>query len=313
MLQSATALLSETWSFLLVRWRSVGVGLLGFTMLLAVNQAFFARQIDAGVSNVLSATSLTSEQFESQLVTLLRDGADAAEVNAILEALQSSLSSGRPASEYGFRPTPSNAALYFVITSMPLVFGMLVIAMAILLVSAVYFVTIAVQEARGAYDAVRKLPMNILKICGLVPWVWLRSLAVIPVVILLLVVFFLPPVAFVPALFAAAAAAMILLTPYVMAPMLVVSGQHGILQSAKLSFVKSRGHRMAIMGARLTLFLFLVLFVWVASGLVDVVSAFVPKAGILILLFVFETAVAFGAVYHVRLGKAILLRQRMTA
>lgn len=310
MLQSTGALLSETWSFLLVRWKSVGIGLIAFTMLLAVNQAFFARQLDANIAGILSRTGLTSEQFETQLVDLLQTGAPADEVDRILEALRQSMASGVSAEQYGFTPTASNAGLYFVISSMPLVFALMLIAAAILAVSAVFFMLLSVQDGRGPEDAARQLPGKIVAMSLLLPWIFFRSFAWLPILVILLVAFALPPVAFLPTCFFGLLVAVALTSRYVIAPVLLLGGQSGVLKSASISRTKTKGFILAILGSRITLALFLIIVIWLASGLVQVLSSVVPKAGFLVWLLTLEVSVAFAAVFHVRLARALMLKNR---
>lgn len=289
-MQSTAALLSETWSFLLVRWRAAGIGLLAFTMVLAVNQAFFARLLDANVEQVLARTGLNAEQFQEQLVVLLRQGADPAEVDRMLEALSNSLSTGLPSEQYGFVPTSSNAGLYFVIVSMPMVFASAAVSMVILFVSTVFFMLMALQDGKGAYDVARQLGRKILKSFLLLGWVMLRSFVWVPLLGIVLGALLLPR--------------------YALAPVLLFGGKHGVLESVSISYAKTKGYWLEIVSAWLIVSVVIILGMWVGLGLVDILSVFVPKAGFLVWLLVLELAVAFGAVFWVRMARAILLKPR---
>lgn len=310
MLQSTGALLSETWSFMIVRWKSVGIGIVAFTMVLAVNQGFFARQIDANISAILTTTGLTNEEFQADLTNMLQNGAPAAEVDRIIEALRQSVSTGRSPDEFGFVPTKSNVGLYFVISSMPLVFGLMLIAMAILYVSGIFFTLMAVQDGRGIDEIARQLPAKILFISLLLPWIFFRSLAWIPLLACMLAALLGPPVLFLPMLFVGLVLCITLTSRYMVAPVLLLAGQNGVRQSAKVSFTKTKGMLMAILGSRLTLVLFVTLIIWVASGFVDILSSFVPKAGFLLWLLVVQVCVAYAAIFNVRLAKAVMLKNR---
>ncbi|HRH94010.1 MAG TPA: hypothetical protein PKV72_05780 [Candidatus Peribacteria bacterium] len=310
MLQSTGALLSETWSFLIVRWKSVGIGIVAFTMVLAVNQAFFARQIDRNIAGILTATGLTNEEFQADLTNMLQNGAPADEVDRIIESLRQSVSTGRPAEEFGFVPTKTNAGLYFVISSMPLVFGLMLIAVAILYVSGIFFTLMAVQDGRGTDEIARQLPAKILFVSLLLPWIFFRSMAWIPLLVCTLMALLGPPMLFLPMLFIGLVLAATLTSRYMLAPVLLLAGQQGVRQSAKVSYAKTKGMLMAILGSRLTLVVFITLVIWVASGFVDILSSFVPKAGFLLWLLVVEVCVAYGAVFNVRLAKAVLLKGR---
>lgn len=310
MFRLVAALLSETWSFLLVRWKAVGVGVLTFGMLMAVNQAFFARIIDQHIASVREQAGLSSEQFDEKLRTLLSEGAATEEVDRIVAALQQSISEGGSPSDHGFVPTPQNAALYFVLIATPFVFGAAFVALLIAYISWIYFLLISVQDARGAIDAFWRLPTEMLRISLLLPWTLLRSLAWIPMLVMVFASYALPTQLLLPVTLLCMVLCGVLLCRFVLAPVLLLSRQHGILHSASVSAEKMRGkissvYGMLILGSLATAFV-----LWLGSLLASIVTVLEARAGMLLWLLCVEIAVAYWAVYQVRLSRAVLLGNR---
>lgn len=310
MFQSAAALLSETWSFLLVRWKAVGIGVLIFGMLLAVNQGYFARAMDRQIAAIREQTGLSSEQFEDSLQSLMTAGAPASEVDRIVGSLQQSITAGGSPAEHGFVPTPQNAALYFVLVATPFVFGAAFVALFLLYVSWIYFLLISIQEARGAVDALKRLPGDMWRTSLLLSWSLLRSFAWIPMIIMVVASYAMGEQLFVMVTVIGMLLSCVLLSRYALAPALLLSRQHGILESARLSAAKARGRLPMVFGLLLIGGLTVLSLLWIGSLVVSIVSVMEAKAGMLLWLLSLVLAVAFAAVYQVRVTRAVLLSNR---
>ncbi len=286
--QSTGGLLKESWGLLWARRGAIFIALIAFTMLLAVNQAFFARLLDERITPIQAQTGLTGQQFERQLIMQLQSGSDQYQVNQMLSALRQSAETGQPVETF-FPLKPDNAALYFILTSMHLIFLSALLMAAILFVSALFFLLVGLREGKTAYDIARELPGKIFPTFIVLAWASLRSFVWLPV--------------------AGWVAAVFLLPRFILAPTLFLTGQRGILSSVSGSMARTKGKWLAIVGSLLTLFLVVIVGLWGAGGVVDLVGVFLPKFGFLVWLFALEVAIAFMAVFYVKLSLALIKKQ----
>ena len=278
------SLLAHSYHFLASRKSSVAIGVLAFTMLLAVNQAFFARKIDAQVAKIEAETKLTDDQFQTQLADQLQNGGDDDQTKHMISALRESMNTGKPVESID-PLTQHNASLYYFVYASPFLLAMICIGIVVSCVSFLFFLLLALQEGRGAYEVAQGLPGKIFPMTGLFLWLVVRSFVWIP---------FVGPVI-----------ALLLLPRFWLSPVLLLSGREGVFGSVRSSFTRTKGYWSLLMGRFLGLIAFLLFALWLSLGVVDLVASFLPKLGLLALFLILELAVAFAATFQVQSAMAI--------
>ncbi len=137
----------------------------------------------------------------------------------------------------------------------------------------VFFLLLFTRGSESAYQTAQRLPANILRMCGLMIWMLVRSLIWIPFIGPVLGIYMVPRLS--------------------LAPVFLASGEAGVFQSLHLSMRRTSGHWFTVF-LRLVLILIVgCIILWPMLVLAVGVSLLSAKLGFMLLLLALMFMIAF--------------------
>lgn len=268
--------MARTGAFLTVRWQPVLVGVLSFSLMVAVMSAFVHSRVQRVEDRLAAGFGMTWEELgnsvDATLATLTQSGA-----LAIASAAESIQWQSDPAVIRAAIPDPAHAATVgYILGVGP--WALLTVAsfVCIAFVAWVFFLLLATSGLQSAYDATQRLPATVVRMAFLFFWMLVRSFLWVPLLGPVLALYFVPRIA--------------------LAPVFLASGETGVLRSVQESVQRTRGSWWTVVFILLGIGLMLFLMLWGGLVLIAVVAIFSLKLASLLWFLAVMYVAAVGAV-----------------
>jgi hypothetical protein len=254
--------MARTGALLAVRWQSVFVGVLSFALLAAALSAFVNSRIQRVEDRVASDLGMTWETLDDtvsfKLATLTQTGAMSVAMQ--MDKLGWNASVGAILKNV---PDQGDAAMMaYLIGIGPWIFlcagGIVLIG----IVCTVFFLLLATSGMSSAYDVAQRLPWMVVRMFVLALWLSVRSFIWVPVVGPLIAIYVLPRLS--------------------LAPVLLASGECGIMECQRESFARSKGHWWSIAFILIGIGFLISLMLWGSLVVTSVAVLFSMKLGLLL-------------------------------
>ena len=248
----------------------IAVATLTFAMLLAVASAAVQFKVASIEEDLMAEFSLNQEALRATV------DADLAQI-ATMDVSQFMQATGF---QFGSKEiqqvTPTgehSVGLMYMQRVAPFVVSQLLYNIVVLFVAAVFFLLLFTRGKQSPYDIAIRLPSYIIPMCGLILWVFVRSLIWIPLVGPAIAIYMLPRLCLAPVYFA--------------------SGEARLFQSVHLSMQRSSGHWLALILRFILIAIVAFLILWPMLVLVVGATLLSIKLGYILLLLALVFIIAF--------------------
>lgn len=245
------------------------VATISFAMLLAAGSAAVQFHVAYIEDKLMTQYSLDSEALRIRLDADLQ----AISVMDAREFMESSgIRFGGP--ELQSAPTGEHVlGLAYMLQMAPVILLQLLFDITTMFVAAVFFLILFSQGSKSAYEAAQRLPKIIFPMCAQLFWILVRSFLWIPIVGPIIAMYMLPRLC--------------------LAPVILASGEAGIVQSARLSMKRTSRHWFSLVLRLVLIAIVACLILWPMLVLVVGVTLLSYKLGYLLLLCCTVFIIAF--------------------
>jgi hypothetical protein len=278
---SASSIVIGTWSIVLRQGRSLGIGIVFFSMLIALVAGTAKRFVNRAEGLVMEATHLTVEQLYQRADTRLQ-GLQSSDIVAFVEHSRT-LSS----EESGYERMTSDEAIdVFLISLAPWILFSLLVDLLILLVASTYFLLVIEHPRLSTPHLLPRLPSTVLRMVFTLLWMIIRSLVWIPFVGPLIALHYGPRLC--------------------LAPVVVARGSSGTFSTARKS-LHATSHRWTEVFPALLLFLLqLFILTFIGTVLLAPIALFSGKIAFLLWTMFFMLLVCLQMGFLSSLGRRFL-------
>lgn len=261
---------SGSFRLLRIRYRSILLSALTFSLLIAMVVTFVDERIHTIEDALIAEVGISSEEFS----TALEQGvvfSDEVSARAFFQKLSSL---GFP--YHGSATTVTMIPVY-VLRIAPYALFLALFELCILGVSFTYYLVFFLSPSASEIDAMLRLPSACVRMFGLFFWALLRSMIWIP---------FIGPLV-----------ALYLVPRFAVAPVLVLSGRSRIIESISTSVHRTEGMWLHAVLSLLVWFFLSLILLWCVVVLAGIPTVLSPKIGYLVFLVGVQCIVAYGAAY----------------
>lgn len=253
-----------------IRYRSILLSALTFSLLIATVVTFVDERIHDIEDALIEEVGITSEEFS----TRVEQGfvfSDEASASAFFEQLSIL---GFP---YHGSATTVTILPVYVLRIAPYALFLALFELFILSIAFTYYLVFFLSPSASEIDTIRRLPLAYVRMLGLSIWGFLRSMIWIP---------FIGPLV-----------ALYLVPHFALAPVLVLSDRATILSSLSMSIGRTHGMWLRTLLSILLWFFLALALLWCVVILASIPTVFYPKVGYLIFLIGVQCITAYSSAY----------------